>query len=144
MRLAALTIAIAAIAAVGCRALTEPNAVDIRFSSYIVAVPAADSQPEAITASGATGAIVVVGRLKTQSACFALMPQVRRDGPTIVAAIDARESVAGCDAGPALYGYLLRIGRLPPGDYHLSLRYQVTNTLDSSVWTPLDATLHVF
>ena len=147
MRLAALTVALtvalAAIAAAGCRALTEPNAVDIRFSSYIVSVPAVDSQVEAITATGTTGAIVVVGQLKTQSACFALTPRVRRAGATIVAVIEAREAVAGCDAGPALYGYLLRIGRLSPGDYQLSIEYDVASPMSSTVWTPIDATLHV-
>lgn len=144
MRLAAFIVAFAAIAAAGCRALTEPNAVDIRFSSYIATVAPADSQVEAITATGTTGAIVIVGRLKTRSACFALTPRVQRSGASIAASIDARETTTTCDSGPALYGYTLRIGRLPPGDYQLAVGYAVADPVQSSGWVPLYATLHVY
>jgi len=144
MRLAALIIGFAAIAAAGCRSLTEPNAVDIRFSSYIVSVAPADSQAEAITATGTTGAIVIVGRLKTPSACFALTPRVQRTGASIVATIGARETTTACDASPALYGYVLRIGGLPPGDYQLAISYDVGDPAPDAIWTPLYATLHVY
>ena len=144
MRLAALTVAFAAFAATSCRSLTEPNAVDIRFSSSIVAVPAADTQVEEITATGTTGAIVIVGRLKTPSACFALTPRVQRNGANIGATIGARPTTATCDAGPVLYGYVLRIGRLPPGDYQLAISYDVAEPAQLSEWTPLYATLHVY
>ena len=144
MRLAALSLAaVTTVAAVGCRAATEPNAFDIRFSSYIVAVPAGDSLVEAITATGTTGAIVVVGRLKNSSDCFTLTPRVERDGAYILATIDARVAAVGCAAVPTLYGYTLRIGRLPPGDYHLRFAYDVADAIQPSSWVPLDATLHV-
>lgn len=143
MRLAALTSTLALVGAAGCRALTEPDAVDLRFNSYLVVVPAADSVVEAITAVGTTGAIVIVGQLRTGSACYSLAPRVRRDGAFIIAAVDARPAAGECASGQALYGYTLRIGRLPPGDYRLRFVYDVVEATQSSTWAPIDATLHV-
>lgn len=144
MRLAALAITLAAlVGAAGCRTPTEPNAVDLRFSSYIVDVPATEVAEEAITAAGTTGAIVVVGQFRTPTACYSLAPRVRRAGAFILAAVDVRATADRCDAGQVVYGYTLRIGRLPPGDYHLQFVYEVVEPAQSSTWTPIDATLHV-
>lgn len=144
MRLAAPALLLATLAVGGCRSLTEPDTVDVRFSSSIDVAPATDPQVEAITATATTGAIVVVGALRTPSACFELTPRVRRDGSAIIVIIVARETTSGCGDGTALYEYSLRMGRLPPGDYHLTLSYAVVGaSLESTAWTPIDATLHV-